>query len=117
MSHRQIMQALSGLLLGQFAALLSSTIVSSALPTIIKDLGGGQSAYTWIATAGLLSMTASTPLWGKLADLISKKALVQTALSVYIAGSVIAGLAQNTGMLIGGRTVQGLGAGGLASRA
>ncbi|MFI8188361.1 MFS transporter [Streptomyces sp. NPDC085946] len=117
MTHRQIMEALSGLLLGMFAAILSSTIVSNALPEIIQDLGGGQSAYTWVVTAALLSMTASTPLWGKLADLVSKKALVQIALCVYIVGSVIAGLSQNSGMLIGARVVQGLGAGGLTALA
>ncbi|MGC0330951.1 EmrB/QacA subfamily drug resistance transporter [Streptomyces sp. SAI-170] len=117
MSHRQIMEALSGLLLGMFAAILSSTIVSNALPEIIQDLGGGQSAYTWVVTAALLSMTASTPLWGKLADLVSKKALVQIALVIYIAGSVVAGLSQNSGMLIGARVIQGLGAGGLTALA
>ncbi|WAZ22717.1 MFS transporter [Streptomyces cinnabarinus] len=117
MTHRQIMEALSGLLLGMFAAILSSTIVSNALPEIIQDLGGGQSAYTWVVTAALLSMTASTPLWGKLADLVSKKALVQIALVIYIIGSVIAGLAQNSGMLIGARVIQGLGAGGLTALA
>ncbi|MFF7130535.1 MFS transporter [Streptomyces sp. NPDC008240] len=117
MSHRQIMEALSGLLLGMFAAILSSTIVSNALPEIIQDLGGGQSAYTWVVTAALLAMTASTPLWGKLADLVSKKALVQIALVIYIAGSVVAGLAQNPGMLIGARVIQGLGAGGLTALA
>lgn len=117
MTHRQIMEALSGLLLGMFAAILSSTIVSNALPEIIKDLGGGQSAYTWVVTASLLAMTATTPLWGKLADLVSKKALVQIALVVYIAGSVVAGLAQNPGMLITARAVQGIGAGGLSALA
>ncbi|MEV0981529.1 MFS transporter [Streptomyces sp. NPDC049915] len=117
MSHRQIMEALSGLLLGMFAAILSSTIVSNALPEIITDLGGGQSAYTWVVTASLLAMTATTPLWGKLADLVSKKALVQIALVVYIAGSVVAGLAQNPGMLITARAVQGIGAGGLSALA
>ncbi|MFE2266423.1 MFS transporter [Streptomyces griseosporeus] len=117
MTHRQIMEALSGLLLGMFAAILSSTIVSNALPEIITDLGGGQSAYTWVVTAALLAMTASTPLWGKLADLVSKKALVQIALVIYIAGSVVAGLAQNPGMLIGARVIQGLGAGGLTALA
>ncbi|QZZ32821.1 MFS transporter [Streptomyces sp. ST1015] len=117
MSHRQIMEALSGLLLGMFAAILSSTIVTNALPKIIKDLGGGQSAYTWVVTAALLAMTASTPLWGKLADLVSKKALVQIALVVYIVGSVVAGLSQNSGMLIGARVIQGLGAGGLTALA
>lgn len=117
MTHRQILEALSGLLLGMFAAILSSTIVSNALPQIITDLGGGQSAYTWVVTAALLSMTASTPLWGKLADLVSKKVLVQLALVVFLLGSVFAGMAQNSGMLIGARVVQGLGAGGLTALA
>ncbi|MGC9500810.1 MFS transporter [Streptomyces sp. WG7] len=117
MTHRQIMEALSGLLLGMFCAILSSTIVTNALPEIIGDLGGGQSAYTWVVTASLLTMTASTPLWGKLADLVSKKALVQIALIVFVIGSVVAGLAQNPGMLIAARGIQGLGAGGLAALA
>ncbi|MFG2317425.1 MULTISPECIES: MFS transporter [Streptomyces] len=117
MTHRQIMEALSGLLLGMFCAILSSTIVTNALPEIIGDLGGGQSAYTWVVTASLLTMTASTPLWGKLADLFSKKALVQIALLVYVIGSVVAGLAQNPGMLITARGIQGLGAGGLSALA
>ncbi|GGT67444.1 MFS transporter [Streptomyces lateritius] len=115
MTHRQIMEALSGLLLGMFVAILSSTIVSNALPEIINDLGGGQSAYTWVVTAALLSMTATTPLWGKLADLFSKKLLVQIALIIYVAGSVVAGLSQNTGMLIACRVVQGIGVGGLTA--
>lgn len=117
MTHRQIMEALSGLLLGMFCAILSSTIVTNALPEIIGDLGGGQSAYTWVVTASLLTMTASTPLWGKLADLFSKKALVQIALIVYVVGSVVAGLAQNPAMLITARAIQGLGAGGLSALA
>lgn len=85
MTHRQIMEALTGLLLGMFVAILSSTVVSNALPEIISDLGGGQSAYTWVVTASLLAMTATTPLWGKLADLFSKKLLVQIALIIYVA--------------------------------
>ncbi|MGW0149837.1 MFS transporter [Streptomyces sp. NPDC003333] len=117
MSHRQIMEALTGLLLGMFVAILSSTIVSNALPDIIKDLGGGQSAYTWVVTASLLAMTASTPLWGKLADLFSKKLLIQLALVVFVAGSALAGLSQNPGMLITFRVVQGIGMGGLSSLA
>ncbi|MGW0083949.1 MFS transporter [Streptomyces sp. NPDC003393] len=117
MSHRQIMEALSGLLLGMFVAILSSTIVSNALPKIIGDLGGGQSAYTWVVTAALLSMTAATPLWGKLADLYSKKALVQIALIIYVVASMAAGLSQNPGMLIVCRVVQGIGVGGLSALA
>ncbi|MEU9856404.1 MDR family MFS transporter [Streptomyces sp. NPDC047974] len=115
MTHRQIMEALSGLLLGMFVAILSSTIVSNALPQIITDLEGGQSAYTWVVTATLLSMTATTPLWGKLADLFSKKLLIQIALTIYVAGSVVAGLSQSTGMLIACRVVQGIGVGGLTA--
>ncbi|GGN66971.1 MFS transporter [Streptomyces albiflavescens] len=117
MTHRQIMEALSGLLLGMFVAILSSTIVTNALPRIIGDLGGGQSAYTWVVTASLLAMTATTPLWGKLSDLYSKKALVQIALIIYVLGSAAAGLSQNPGMLIACRVVQGIGVGGLSALA
>ncbi|ATW49388.1 MFS transporter [Streptomyces peucetius subsp. caesius ATCC 27952] len=117
MTHRQIMEALSGLLLGMFVAILSSTIVSNALPEIISDLGGGQSAYTWVVTASLLAMTATTPLWGKLSDLFSKKLLVQISLLIYVLGSVVAGLSQNSGMLIACRVIQGIGVGGLSALA
>lgn len=117
MTHRQIMEALTGLLLGMFVAILSSTIVSNALPDIISDLGGGQSAYTWVVTASLLAMTASTPLWGKLADLVSKKTLIQISLVVFVLGSAAAGLSQNPGTLITFRAVQGIGMGGLSSLA
>ncbi|UNO40838.1 MFS transporter [Streptomyces sp. MST-110588] len=117
MSHRQIMEALSGLLLGMFVAILSSTIVSNALPEIIHDLKGGQSAYTWVVTASLLAMTAATPLWGKLSDLFSKKLLVQVALIIYVLGSAAAGLSQNAGMLIACRVIQGIGVGGLSALA
>ncbi|MFD9500943.1 MFS transporter [Streptomyces sp. NPDC060035] len=117
MTHRQIMEALTGLLLGMFVAILSSTVVSNALPEIISDLGGGQSAYTWVVTASLLAMTATTPLWGKLSDLFSKKLLVQIALIIYVLGSVVAGLSTSSGMLIACRIVQGIGVGGLSALA
>ncbi|MFJ7943072.1 MFS transporter [Streptomyces sp. NPDC096354] len=117
MTHRQIMEALTGLLLGMFVAILSSTVVSNALPEIISDLGGGQSAYTWVVTASLLAMTATTPLWGKLSDLFSKKLLVQIALVIYVTGSIVAGLSTSSGMLIACRVVQGIGVGGLSALA
>ncbi|WP_214415336.1 MFS transporter [Sphaerisporangium fuscum] len=117
MSHRQILEALSGLLLGMFVAILSSTVVSNALPTIIADLKADETTYTWVITASLLATTVSTPIWGKLADLTSKKVLVQLGLVVFVAGSAFAGLAQNPGMLIAARVVQGLGAGGLTALA
>ncbi|WSA93751.1 MFS transporter [Streptomyces sp. NBC_01795] len=117
MTHRQIMEALSGLLLGMFVAILSSTIVSTALPKIISDLNGSQSSYTWVVTASLLAMTASTPLWGKLADLFSKKLLVQLALIVFVLSSAGAGLSQSASTLIIFRVFQGIGMGGLSALA
>ncbi|WP_254801971.1 MDR family MFS transporter [Kitasatospora sp. SUK 42] len=115
MTHRQVMEALSGLLLGLFVAVLSSTVVSNALPHILTDLHGGQSAYTWVITAALLTLTASTPIWGKLSDLASKKLLLQIALLIYIGTSALAGLSQNTGELIACRALQGIGAGGVVA--
>ncbi|MEV4478798.1 MDR family MFS transporter [Micromonospora coxensis] len=117
MTHRQILEALSGLLLGMFVAILSSTVVSNALPRIITELKGGQSAYTWVVTSTLLATTATTPIWGKLADLTSKKILVQLSLAIFVLGSVLAGLSQSTGQLIACRVVQGVGAGGLTALA
>ncbi len=115
MTHREVMEALSGLLLAMFVAMLSSTVVTNALPRIITDLQGSQTGYTWVVVATLLSMTASTPLWGKLADIFSQKLLVQTALVIYSIGSLVAGLAPNMETLIGARVVQGLGVGGLTA--
>jgi EmrB/QacA subfamily drug resistance transporter len=113
MSHRQTLEALSGLLLVLFVALLSSTVVSTALPQIIGALNGTQTQYTWVVTATLLTATATTPIWGKLADLFSKKLLIQVAIVVFVAGSAIAGLSQNAGQLIAARAFQGIGVGGL----
>ena len=115
MTHREVLEALSGLLIGMFVAMLSSTVVTNALPTIIGDLGGGESAYTWVITATLLTTTATTPIWGKLADLFSRKMLVQVALVIFVAGSAMAGLAPGIGWLIGARAVQGIGVGGLTA--
>lgn len=115
MSHREVMEALSGLLLAMFVAMLSSTIVSNALPRIVTDLDGSQTGYTWVVVATLLTMTASTPIWGKLADQFNKKILVQSALVIFSIGSVIAGFAPTMEVLIGARAVQGLGVGGLTA--
>ncbi len=116
-SRREVLSALSGLLLAMFVAILSSTIVANALPTIIADLHGTQTGYTWVVTATLLTTTATTPIWGKLADLFSKKLLVQIAIVIFIVGSIGAGLAGSMGVLIGWRAVQGIGAGGLQALA
>jgi EmrB/QacA subfamily drug resistance transporter len=117
MSHRAVLQALSGLLLGMFVAILASTVVSNSLPRIIGDLGGNQTGYTWVVTSTLLATTVTTPIWGKFADLFSRKLLIQLALAIFVIGSALAGFSQNTEMLIGFRVVQGLGAGGLQALA
>ncbi|WP_308219666.1 MDR family MFS transporter [Aeromicrobium sp. 50.2.37] len=115
MTHRQVLEALSGLLLAMFVAMLSSTVVTNALPRIVTDLEGSQTGYTWVVVATLLAMTATTPIWGKLADLFSKKMLVQIALVIFSAGSLVAAFAPSMGVLIGARALQGLGVGGLTA--
>src|SRR4051794_14818282 len=117
MTKRETLEALSGLLLALFVGLLSSTIVANALPTITSKLEGTQSQYTWVVTAALLAATAATPIWGKLADLFSKKLLVQAAIVVFVIGSALSGLSQSMGMLIGFRVIQGVGMGGLQALA
>ncbi len=115
MTHRAVLTALSGLLLGMFVSMLASTVVGSSLPVIISDLGGDQSAFTWVVTATLLATTVSTPIWGKLADLFNRKLLLQLALVIFVVASALAGFSQDAGTLITMRVFQGLGAGGLAA--
>ena len=115
MTHRQVLEALSGLLLGMFVSILAGTVVATSLPLIISDLDGNQSAYTWVVTATLLATTVSTPLWGKFADLFNRKLLIQLALGIFVLGSALAGFSQDTNTLIAFRVLQGLGAGGMAA--
>ncbi|TFC71352.1 MFS transporter [Cryobacterium sp. TMS1-20-1] len=115
MTHRQVLEALSGLLLGMFVSILANTVVSTSLPLILSDLKGSQSAYTWVVTATLLATTVSTPIWGKVADLFNRKLLIQLALAVFVIGSALAGFSQDAGTLIAFRVLQGLGAGGLVA--
>jgi EmrB/QacA subfamily drug resistance transporter len=117
LSHGEILEILTGLLAALFTALLSANIVSIALPTIIGKLNGTQTQYTWIVTASLLASTVTTPIWGKLSDLFSKKLLVQLAIVVFVVGSIIAGLSVNVPMLLACRVLQGLGMGGLMALA
>lgn len=115
MSHRQIMEALTGLLAAFFTAILSSTIVANALPTIMADLQGTQTDFAWVITAALLANAATTPIWGKLADLYNKKVLVQLSIVIFVAGSVLAGLAETIPLLLAARVVQGVAMGGLTA--
>ncbi|GIF04876.1 MDR family MFS transporter [Actinoplanes siamensis] len=112
-THRQTLEALSGLLLVLFVAMLSSTVVSTALPKIIGALNGSQTQYTWVVTATLLTATATTPIWGKLADLFNKKLLIQISIVIFVVGSMVAGFSQSAGALIAARAFQGIGVGGL----
>ena len=115
MSHRRVLEALSGLLLGMFVSMLASTVVSTSLPVIIHDLNGDQAAFTWVVTATLLTTAISTPIWGKLADLFNRKLLFQLAIVIFVLATAAAGFSQDTGTLIAFRAVQGIGAGGLAA--
>ncbi|GAA1615854.1 MDR family MFS transporter [Actinoplanes couchii] len=112
-TRRQILESLTGLLLALFVSTLASTVVATALPRMLSDLHGSATDYTWVVTATLLAATAATPIWGKLADLYSKKTLLQVATVVFILGSIAAGLAQSAGQLIAARALQGVGVGGL----
>jgi EmrB/QacA subfamily drug resistance transporter len=117
MTHRQIMEALTGLLAAFFTAILSSTIVANALPTIMSELKGTQTDFAWVITAALLANAATTPIWGKLADLFDKKVLVQLSIVIFVAGSVMAGLSENIPLLLTARVVQGIAMGGLTALA
>lgn len=114
-SAREVFTAISGLIVGMFVAVLSGTVVSTSMPVIIADLGGTQSQYTWVITASLLATAVSTPIWGKLADLVDRKILIQVSLILFTAGTVIAGFSTDTNMLIAVRVIQGIGVGGLMS--
>jgi EmrB/QacA subfamily drug resistance transporter len=111
-SRRRIWLIFGGLLLGLLLASLDQTIVSTALPTIVGDLGG-LNELSWVMTAYLLASTASTPLWGKLGDLYGRKRLFRGAIVLFLIGSALAGISQNMIELILFRAVQGLGGGGL----
>jgi EmrB/QacA subfamily drug resistance transporter len=104
-------------MVGMFVSILASTVVANALPRIIADLNGSQTVYTWIVTSELLAMTATVPLWGKMADLYSKKLLIQLSLGLFVVGSLIAGFTPNVEVLLLSRVVQGIGAGGMTALA
>ena len=110
--RRQVVIVFSALMLGMLLAALDQTIVATALPTIVGDLGGA-SHLSWIVTAYLLASTVSTPLWGKLGDLYGRKRFYQGAIVLFLIGSMLSGLSQSMIELIIFRAVQGLGAGGL----
>ncbi|WP_435589298.1 MDR family MFS transporter [Micromonospora chalcea] len=113
---RQIRLLMFGLMTGMLLAALDQTIVGTALPTIVGELGG-INHYSWVVTAYLLASTASTPLYGKMADLYGRRPVFLFSIGMFLLGSLLAGLSQNMTQLIVTRGVQGLGAGGLMTLA
>lgn len=107
--------ALTGLFLSMAVSMLSMSVVGTSMPIIIADIGGDQAAFTWVVTATMLASAITTPIWGKLADLTSKKALLQISLVIFVLGSAAAGLATDPTWLITARVFQGLGVGGLGA--
>src|SRR5205809_6950279 len=110
--HRQVLVVFSGLVLAMLLAALDSTIVSTALPTIVGELGG-LNHLAWVVTAYLLAQTVVTPLYGKLGDQYGRKIVFQTAIVIFLIGSALCGASQNLPELIIFRVIQGLGGGGL----
>lgn len=114
-AHRDVLIALSGLLVASFVASMGNTIVSTALPAIARDLDAGQAAYGWVMSATLLSLTLTTPLWGALADRFDRKLLVQLSLAGYTLGSMVAGLSSSIEMLLICRVFMGVAVGGVVT--
>ncbi len=112
LTGRALGTVFAALMLGMFLAALDQTIVSTALPTIVGDLGG-LNHLSWVVTSYLLASTISTPLYGKFGDMIGRKPVFLTAILIFLGGSMLAGLSQSMSELIGFRALQGVGAGGL----
>ena len=113
-SRKHLRWILGALMLTMLLAALDQTIVSTALPTITSDLGG-LAELSWVVTAYLLASTASTPIWGKISDLYGRKLMLQIAVAVFVIASMLAGLSQDMGQLLGTRALPDLGLAGLAS--
>lgn len=112
LDQRKIWSIFAGLMLAMLLAALDQTIVATALPTIVNDLGGADH-LTWVVTAYMLATTATTPLWGKLGDLYGRRNLFLACVVIFLVGSGLCGTASSMATLIGYRALQGIGAGGL----
>ncbi|MBX9634462.1 MAG: MFS transporter, partial [Magnetospirillum sp.] len=115
-THREILEVFSGVALAMLMAAMDQTIVATALPTMGADLGSLEN-LPWVVTAYMLASTATTPIYGKLSDLYGRKRILQIAIWLFLAGSLLCGLAQTMGQLIIFRGIQGLGGGGLMALA
>ncbi|MDX6465808.1 MAG: hypothetical protein QOI27_848, partial [Gaiellaceae bacterium] len=112
LTGRALATVFGALMLGMFLAALDQTIVSTALPTIVGDLGG-LNHLSWVVTSYLLAATASTPLYGKLGDMYGRKPVFLAAILIFLGGSMLSGLSRSMSELIAFRALQGMGAGGL----
>ena len=110
--QRSVTVVFSALMLAMLLGALDQTIVSTALPTIVGDLGG-LTELTWVVTAYILASTITTPLYGKIGDIYGRKRIFQGSIAVFLVGSMLCGLSQNMAELIAFRGLQGIGAGGL----
>ncbi|THA57716.1 DHA2 family efflux MFS transporter permease subunit [Streptomyces sp. A0958] len=110
--QRSVRVVVLALMIAMLLAMLDNLIVGTAMPTIVGDLGGLEH-LSWVVTAYTLATAASTPIWGKLGDMYGRKGIFLTAIVIFLIGSVLSGMAQDMGQLIGFRAIQGLGAGGL----
>ncbi|MGP9543159.1 MFS transporter [Glutamicibacter sp. AOP5-B1-3] len=122
MKPAQVMLSISGLMAAIFTVLVSSTVVATPMPEIVADLRGTNTEYTWVLVAAFLSMTVTTPIWGKLSDIFNRKLLLQIGLIIFVVGTVAAGFSSQIGgdshegamkWLIGWRLIQSIGTGGL----
>jgi len=111
-THGKVILVFAGVMLGMFLAALDQTIVATALPTIVGDLGGANH-LSWVVTAYMLASTATTPLWGKLGDMFGRKTIFQVCIVIFLLGSVLCGQAHDMIELIAFRGLQGVGGGGL----
>ena len=112
MTPNRVRLVFAGLMLVMLLGALDATILATALPTIVAELGGLE-RLGWVVTAYLLTQTVSTPLYGRLGDLYGRKRVLQSAIVIFLAGSALCGIAGTMVQLIIFRAIQGLGGGGL----
>ncbi len=112
LSQRKRLAIVVAVMLGLFLSALDQTVVGTALPTIVTDLGGNN-LYVWVVTSYLLTSTITVPVYGKLSDLFGRKLMLTIGISLFLVGSALSGLSQNMGELIAFRGLQGIGAGAL----
>src|SRR3954452_8026360 len=110
LTHRQILTVLTGVMAGMLLAALDQSIVGTALPRIVSELGG-LDKLSWVVTAYLLTSTAVTPLWGKVSDLYGRRPVFQAAIGTFVVGSMLSGLSQTMTQLTSFGAFQGIGGG------